>query len=103
MLFRCFVTQHPLFVLCTGWTKKKVCSQKTKIGHGRGFLKKKTMTNKIKKFLYTLLKLFYFIGHGIFFQKKPTMADFRFLRTHFFFGSPCRYDMLDTYIGILED
>ena len=30
---------------------KKVCSQKTKIGHGGGFLKKKSMTNKIKKFL----------------------------------------------------
>ena len=34
--------------------QKKVCSQKTKIGHGGGFLKKKSMTNKIKKFLYTL-------------------------------------------------
>ena len=33
--------------------QKKVCSQKTKIGHGGGFLKK-TMTIKIKKFLYTL-------------------------------------------------
>ena len=33
--------------------QKKVCSQKTKIGHGGGFLKKKFMTNKIniKKFL----------------------------------------------------
>ena len=34
--------------------QKKVCSQKAKIGHGGGFLKKKSMTNKIKKFLYTL-------------------------------------------------
>ena len=33
---------------------KKGRSQKTKIGHGGGFLKKKSMTNKIKKFLYTL-------------------------------------------------
>ena len=31
--------------------QKKVCSQKTKIGHGGGFLKEKSMTNKIKKFL----------------------------------------------------
>ena len=31
--------------------QKNVCSQKTKIGHGGGFLKKKSMTNKIKKFL----------------------------------------------------
>ena len=31
--------------------QKKVCSQKTKIGHGGVFLKKKSMTNKIKKFL----------------------------------------------------
>ena len=28
--------------------------------------------------------LVYFIGHDFFFQKTPTMADFRFLRTHFF-------------------
>ena len=33
---------------------KKVCSQKTKIGYGGVFFEKKTMTNKIKKFLYTL-------------------------------------------------
>ena len=31
--------------------QKKGCSQKTKIGHGGGFLKKKSMTKKIKKFL----------------------------------------------------
>ena len=31
--------------------QKKGRSQKTKIGHGGGFLKKKSMTNKIKKFL----------------------------------------------------
>ena len=34
--------------------QKKVCSKKTKNGHGGFFLKKKSMTNKIKKFLYTL-------------------------------------------------
>ena len=34
--------------------QKKRHSQKMKIGHGGGFLKKKSMTNKIKKFLYTL-------------------------------------------------
>ena len=31
--------------------QKKGRSQKTKIGHGGGFYKKKSMTNKIKKFL----------------------------------------------------
>ena len=31
--------------------QKKVCSQKTKIGHGGFFFEKKSMTNKIKKFL----------------------------------------------------
>ena len=30
---------------------KKGCSQKTKIGHGGFFFEKKSMTNKIKKFL----------------------------------------------------
>ena len=29
--------------------QKKVCSQKTKIGHSGGFLKTKSMTNKINK------------------------------------------------------
>ena len=31
--------------------QKKVCSQKTKIGHGGFFFEKISMTNKIKKFL----------------------------------------------------
>ena len=30
--------------------QNKGCSQKTKIGHGGVFLKKKSMTNKIKEF-----------------------------------------------------
>ena len=39
--------------------QKKGRSQKMKIGHGGGFLKKKSMSNKIKKFLCTLWKLFF--------------------------------------------
>ena len=31
--------------------QKKVCSQKMKNGHGGFFLKKKSMANKIKKFV----------------------------------------------------
>ena len=39
--------------ISTGWTKKKGGLKKRKSDMVR-FLKKKSMTNKIKKFLYTL-------------------------------------------------
>ena len=71
----------------TGWTKKKVCSQKTKIGHGGFFLEKKSMTNRIKKFLYPI-ETFLFYWSWIFLPKKPTMAHFRFLISHFFLTHP---------------
>ena len=46
--------KHVVEIRCVQGGPKKGCSQKTKIGHGGGFLKKKSMKNKIKKFLYTL-------------------------------------------------
>ena len=78
--------------------QKKVCSQKTKIGHGGGVLKKKSMTNKIKKFLYNIETFLFYWSWG-FFQKKPTMADFRFLRTPFFLVHPV-YISIHIYTSI---
>ena len=80
---------------------KKGRSQKMKIGHGGGFLKKKSMTNKIKKFLYTLWKLF-FIGHGFLKKKKPTMADFHFLRTPFFLVHPVLIEVCRSNPAIIQ-
>ena len=42
------------------------------------------MTNKIKKVSINPIETFLFYWSWIFFQKTPTMADFRFLRAHFF-------------------
>ena len=68
--------------------QKKGRSQKIKIGHGGGFWKKKSMTNK-KKVSIGYIETFLFYWSWIFFfKKKTTMADFHFLRTSLFLVHP---------------